>query len=363
MRWSCSGLVLVMGLGCGDADTSMIMLGEPAPLAPVDTTDPGTGAAGSEGAAAETASGASCAEPSEAASCGASSASATSSASAPTPAGAGEGPNDGSAGSCRDGNGASSGPGSGAPDDGTDDGPADSPDDPGAGDDGDDVNGAAGAPGSGGTPGDGSGAGGSSPGADPAPEALPDLIVDGTYLMATVQQDVVDASADMCLFAEGCVNGPGLRRVVRFGTRSANVGAADVVVGRPEAGNPSWEFDACHQHFHFEGYASYQLLTAAGERLPIGNKNGFCLRDLDNWTGSAACGRYDCEYQGIGVGCADVYTPDLACQWIDITDVTAGTYELEVTVNTANVIRESDTSNNSATVTIEILADTVRVIP
>lgn len=201
------------------------------------------------------------------------------------------------------------------------------------------------------------------PGSDPPPESLPDLIVDGTYLMATVQEDVVDASADMCLFAEGCVNGPGLRRVVRFGTRSANVGAADVVVGRPEAGNPSWEFDACHEHFHFEGYASYQLLTDAGERLPIGNKNGFCLRDLDNWTGSATCGRYDCDYQGIGVGCADVYTPDLACQWIDITDVAAGTYELLVTVNTENVIRESDTNNNSASVTIEILADAVRVIP
>ena len=360
MRSSVTCLALAMAVGCGDADTSML-LGEPAPLSPRDTS--GSGAPAKDGAAStEPSAGESCTEPAgEAQSCGASPASASP---APNDNG-GEAPSDGAsepaAGSGSDGAGlGSAGVSSGASDDGTEGSGTPGPDDSQAG------AGEAGAAGSGGAPADGSAGSADDeplPGSDPAPEPLPDLIVDGTYLMATVQEDVVDASADMCLFAEGCVNGPGLRRVVRFGTRSANVGAADVVVGRPEAGNPSWEFDACHQHFHFEGYASYQLLTSAGERLPFGNKNGFCLRDIDNWTGSASCGRYDCDYQGIGVGCADVYTPDLACQWVDITDVAAGTYELVVTVNTENVIREADTDNNSASVTIEILADAVRVIP
>ncbi|HTV18977.1 MAG TPA: hypothetical protein VMG12_09910, partial [Polyangiaceae bacterium] len=79
------------------------------------------------------------------------------------------------------------------------------------------------------------------------PEPLPDLVLDGAYLMATIQQDFVEASADQCLFNEGCVTGDGRRRVVRFGTRSANVGSADVIVGKPVAGNPLWEFDACHE--------------------------------------------------------------------------------------------------------------------
>jgi hypothetical protein len=181
--------------------------------------------------------------------------------------------------------------------------------------------------------------------------------------MATVQQAVVDASTDQCLFNEGCVTGDGLRRVVRFGTRSANVGTADVVVGEPVAGNPLWEFDACHEHFHFEGYARYDLVEAGtGRVLPIGNKNGFCLRDLDSWS-NPSCGTYDCDYQGISVGCADVYTPDLDCQWIDITDVAPGLYELVVTVNTERSIRELSFDNNSATVTLEIAAETIRIVP
>jgi hypothetical protein len=328
------------------------IIGTPAPASPNELSAADAPKEDGAAATADAPTGASCTEPGgDAPSCAASS--------EIGPAA----PSDGSASPSSSGASGSAGASSGAADDGAASGGPIAAD--GASEGGSGMGGAA-AGGSDGTPAEGSagsGDGDPSPGSEPPPEPLPDLIVDGTYLMATVQEDVVDASADMCLFAEGCVNGPGLRRVVRFGTRSANVGAADVIVGRPEAGNPSWEFDACHQHYHFEGYASYQLLTGTGERLPIGNKNGFCLRDLDNWTGSASCGRYDCDYQGIGVGCADVYTPDLACQWIDITDVAAGTYELVVTVNTENVIRESDTNNNSASVTIEILADTVRVIP
>jgi hypothetical protein len=177
------------------------------------------------------------------------------------------------------------------------------------------TNGAAGSGGTDGSAGQGSGGtdGSAGQGSSQELELLPDLVIDGAYLMATIQQDVVDASADQCLFNEGCVTGEGPRRVVRFGTRSGNVGSADVVVGEPVAGNPLWEFDACHQHFHFEGYARYDLVDAStGQVLPIGNKNGFCLRDLDSWD-NPSCGTYDCDYQGISVGCADVYTPDLDC--------------------------------------------------
>lgn len=209
----------------------------------------------------------------------------------------------------------------------------------------------------------GAGQGGAGQGGAPPDEPLPDLILDGAYLMSTIRQDYVDASADVCLFNEGCVTGDGIRRVVRFGTRSANVGDADVIVGEPVAGNPLWEFDACHQHFHFEGYARYDLVDAVtGVVLPIGNKNGFCLQDLDSWS-NPSCSTYDCTFQGISAGCADAYTPDLDCQWIDITGVAPGTYELVVTVNTDNLIRELRTDNNSTSVTIEIAPTTVRMIP
>lgn len=219
-----------------------------------------------------------------------------------------------------------------------------------------DTGGSAGLSGSAGASGEG--------GASSESRLLPDFVVDPVYLAQTVFEDSLDADVDMCLFNEGCVTGSGLRRIVRFGTRTGNIGTADVVLGRPELENPLWEFDVCHEHFHFEGYAQYDLLVAGtGEVLPIGNKNGFCLRDNGPWDVSQgdACATYDCENQGIGAGCSDVYTPDLDCQWIDITDVAPGLYDLKITVNPDGALPELDSSNNSVSVPIEITADSVRV--
>jgi hypothetical protein len=355
MRLVSLGLCTVFALSCGDADQSQIdpnflngarpgagsgANGRPGADGDGAMPDEGEPSAGDEDVATTTPELSACAEaPAAEKACSAPSPgdNAASTETVPPPGGGGSGGDDGvgSAGSGGPGDSPKGNAGAGGADDGGSAG----------GDDG-----AA-----------GSGAGAS--GGSGEPEALPDLIVDGAYLMATIQQDVVDASADLCLFNEGCVTGEGPRRVVRFGTRSANVGAADVVVGEPVAGNPLWEFDVCHEHFHFEGYARYDLVEASsGVVLPIGNKNGFCLRDLDNWS-NPSCATYDCDYQGISAGCADVYTPDLDCQWVDITDVAPGTYDLVVTVNTERSIREQSFDNNSVTVTIEILPETVRVVP
>jgi hypothetical protein len=59
-------------------------------------------------------------------------------------------------------------------------------------------------------------------------------------------------------------------------------------------------------------------------------------------------GHYDCEEQGIQAGWADVYDSGLPGQWIDITDVPAGVYMLEITMNPDHVIPEADYSNNTA---------------
>lgn len=201
------------------------------------------------------------------------------------------------------------------------------------------------------------------PTAPPLP--LPDLVLDAAYLEATIQQSMVDASLDSCLINEKCITGVGLRRVVRFGTRSGNIGTADLVAGRPALDNPIWEYDACHDHFHFEGYAEYELIDAATSVvLPVGVKHGFCLRDLGTWDPSvpSECGVYDCDYQGLGVGCYDVYVPELDCQWVDITDVPPGEYQLRVTINSEQRIQELDRSNNSATVRILITPTTVQPV-
>jgi hypothetical protein len=201
------------------------------------------------------------------------------------------------------------------------------------------------------------------------PQSLPDLVLDGEYLRATIIEGVVDASQDMCLFAEGCVTGTGLRRVIRFGTRSGNIGTSDLVIGRPEEGSPLWELDACHGHFHFEGYAQYDLVDSATSAiLPIGVKHGFCLRDQEAWdpelsNGSGGCTAYDCDYQGMTAGCADVYKADLDCQWVDITDVPAGAYRLRVSINYESGLEELSYANNTASVSLQITEDDVVLLP
>jgi hypothetical protein len=195
----------------------------------------------------------------------------------------------------------------------------------------------------------------------------PDLVIDAAYMAETLAEDFVDVSGDTCLFEEGCVTGTGRRRVIRFGTRIGNVGTKDLIAGAPTSGNPLWEFDACHGHYHFESYAQYDLVDAAtSQALPIGVKNGFCLRDNEAWDAAganSACDLYDCDSQGISAGCADVYDAALDCQWVDITDVSPGDYTLRVMTNPNAQISELDYTNNSAEVRIRITESDVSARP
>jgi hypothetical protein len=92
-----------------------------------------------------------------------------------------------------------------------------------------------------------------------------------------------------------------------------------------------------------------------GTKAVAGRKQAFCFRDnvkYFSWGGSSRA--YDCEHQGITAGWEDVYPRDLDCQWLDITGVPRGNYNLTVVVNPLRILRESNYSNNSATVPIFI---------
>lgn len=210
-----------------------------------------------------------------------------------------------------------------------------------------------------GTPGEGGASGDAGP-AGP----LPDLVLDAAYLVDTTIEDVVETD-DECLLNEGCVTGLGSRRVVRFGSRTGNIGTADFLLGRPEAGNAYWTYDACHDAYDLVGFAFYELFDAAGVRVLTGVKNGFCIRDSEPWEleGGPFCRSFDCNGQGIGQGCADNYGSELQCQWVDITGLPAAAYLLRVTVNANRSIAELDYSNNVVEVNLEIRDDGVRVLP
>ena len=200
---------------------------------------------------------------------------------------------------------------------------------------------------------------------------------------------------DGCLVVEGCVGGPGERRVLRFATRIANVGCDDYHVG-PAPRNassaaeaaaivaataaPGWSWHQCHKHWHYEDYARYSLRAlcdgrelAYEDRPVLGRKNGWCVEDADGYAplGDAAwlaCARkYTCEHMGISSGCFDEYAANLPCQWIDVTDAADGEYWLEVTANWDATTRDETTpevsyENNAAWVAVRIEGAAVTVL-
>lgn len=201
------------------------------------------------------------------------------------------------------------------------------------------------------------------PDAAPAAGPLPDLVLDAAYLLDTTALDVVTVD-DPCSLQEQCVTGLGERRVVRFGSRMGNIGSADFVLGAPNESNPLWTFDSCQMGFDLVGFSRYELRDAAsGETVVRGAKRGFCISDPEQWIpeSGAVCEEYDCNHQGITPGCADNYGASLPCQWVDVTGVPSGRYELEVSVNADRALEEQDYANNVVTLRIELDADSLSV--
>lgn len=187
---------------------------------------------------------------------------------------------------------------------------------------------------------------------DPNCPAGPDLIIREDVLRTTIFLDYLD-NTDECLIGEGCLTGYGERVVLRFDTQIENIGEMDYIIGPENENQGQFSYDNCHNHFHFEGYAEYILFDELGRQLPASFKNGFCVLDLQCNNGGTPT--YSCEYMGISAGCEDIYGAELDCQWIDITDLSAGDYTFATRVNWTNRPDiagrvEKDMSNNWAQV-------------
>lgn len=186
------------------------------------------------------------------------------------------------------------------------------------------------------------------PGAASAP-GQPDLIINADVIDPYISIEEFPDSD--CAVAEGCAL-PGVRTLLRFTTESRNIGEADLVMGDP-VDNPLFHIHECHGHYHFEDFADYRLVGSNGV-VATGHKASFCLRDTYRFGRGKGKARYTCSDQGIQAGWADVYGPELDCQWIDITDVPPGNYVLEIEVNPEGLLVESDYSNNVAAVAVVI---------
>lgn len=160
----------------------------------------------------------------------------------------------------------------------------------------------------------------------------------------------------MEIFTKGPKNPDGSRNVFQ-----RIYGTGGKTFARP-AGTLRWH--AAHHHYHFDNFAVYRLRTVTasggvGKIVASGDKASFCLTDVDPYNqklhGAPKESFYDsCSYkqQGISVGWADVYTESLDGQWIDVTNLPAGKYWLEVVVDPNNRIVESNEKNNTIRIPI-----------
>ena len=189
--------------------------------------------------------------------------------------------------------------------------------------------------------------------------AGPDLMLVESELRSSLYL-TTENSNDACLISEGCMNGYGMRDVLKFTTWIKNIGVQDYYIGQPSQNPQQFTWDNCHSHFHYDGYAEYILFDSSGYQLPIGFKNGFCVMDLECSGGGTA--KYGCSDMGITAGCGDIYSSGLQCQWVDVTDVDPGDYTLVVRTNwdqapDALGRYESDYSNNWAQACVSISRD------
>ncbi len=129
-----------------------------------------------------------------------------------------------------------------------------------------------------------------------------------------------------------------------------------------------------HEHWHLQRAAKYSLwnLAKSAEVAPA-MKVGFCLDDSEHVetavgpkeavysdaTGREFCRQHQPEatslFEGISPGWRDLYSSNLAFQWVDASSVLPGEYFLREDVNTTGVIKETGGANVPAYTTSPVV--------
>ncbi|WP_224240480.1 lysyl oxidase family protein [Hyalangium gracile] len=193
-----------------------------------------------------------------------------------------------------------------------------------------------------------------------ATSGKPDITVDGDVLGRSLYLERKHFSETSCEMLEGCVSGTGERRLLRFSVSIPNFGSGQVRIPGVSRDPSLYQYDSCHAHDHLIGFASYELRDSLGIVTATGRKQGFYLIDFHPYCMDAAAPAEILDDDlVISPGWSDIYTSDLPCQWLDVTDVADGTYSLRVSVDNQNIIDEEDKLPNHADVKLTIQGDRV----
>jgi hypothetical protein len=198
------------------------------------------------------------------------------------------------------------------------------------------------------------------------------------------------------------------KKLLKFGVTTLNVGAgpSEIIADRSAADSTDWKayqsfYDSQgkllgstvdpnvqyyfagdgHNHWHVRDFDEYSLLNSSNDEVATAEKHGYCMYDNYGpfatasggvpstavYTADTSCGK-GLEsaltiVHGLSQGWGDTYFSYLPDQAIDITGVPDGTYTVQVHADQAGAVVESNDSNNTARVKVEIVGDTVTVVP
>ena len=185
----------------------------------------------------------------------------------------------------------------------------------------------------------------------------------GANLVPVVRRFTIDTrtfNANDCAVVENCAT-VGTRKLLRFDFLCWNAGDQDVHLGDPTQ-NPQWfVWSPCHRHYHLKNFNEYRIFDCSGNQR-TGNKQAFCLEDVEKLSAGPNTSHYTCNDQGVSAGWADVYNAGLDCQWIDITDLPDGDYVLEARTNDSGIVQEDSYGDNVTWAGLQISGNTVTEI-
>ena len=121
---------------------------------------------------------------------------------------------------------------------------------------------------------------------------------------------------------------------------------------------------ANHNHWHFEDFATYRLLSADQEQVRRSGKQSFCLAATDMVDATVPNAEWQPDNTDLATACGDAsalsirevlqsgngdtYHQFRAGQAISVKGLPNGTYYLSVLANPNGTLIESDTANNEA---------------
>jgi Lysyl oxidase len=133
-------------------------------------------------------------------------------------------------------------------------------------------------------------------------------------------------------------------------------------VGRARAGTMLYDSRPGHEHWHFQQFARYSLLSGSKTQAVRSEKEGFCLAPTDAIDLTVRGALWDPYSIGLGGQCGDAtsiwtretlpagwgdtYFQFLPGQSFDVTGLRNGTYYVEVRANPLGSIHETSTAND-----------------